>query len=140
MSKGKTNLKGIEPNEMPQIPPIAVGFGGPLPPAEEFARYEQVCPGAADRIIAMAENQSRHRQAIENKSIEMTSRDSLLGLIFAFVFALATLVAGVWLVIQEHPVVGTIFGGVGLGTVVTSFMKWRIIQASTENKRVSQGK
>lgn len=28
---------------------------GPLPPASEFARYEQVLPGAADRILAMAE-------------------------------------------------------------------------------------
>ena len=140
MAKGKKNLPEKNANELQQAIPTIAAFSrfGPLPDAEEFARYEQVCPGAADRIIAMAENQSKHRQEIENRSMKMTARDSLLGLIFAFIFALATLAGGLWLVTFDHPVVGTIFGGVGLGTVVTGFIKWRIIREATENKRISQ--
>ena len=38
-------------------------FSGPLPHPEDLAKYEQVLPGAADRIISMAEQQAAHRQA-----------------------------------------------------------------------------
>src|SRR5258705_11795241 len=35
-------------------------YQGPLPPPENFAAYEHVLPGAADRILKMAENQAAH--------------------------------------------------------------------------------
>lgn len=34
---------------------VMTAYQGPLPPASEFAKYEQVVPGSADRIIKMAE-------------------------------------------------------------------------------------
>ncbi len=34
---------------------MAQHYSGPIPPASEFAKYEHVLPGSADRIIAMAE-------------------------------------------------------------------------------------
>lgn len=34
---------------------MSAGYSGPLPPASEFKRYDEVLPGAADRIIKMAE-------------------------------------------------------------------------------------
>ena len=36
-------------------------FAGPLPPPQLFEGYERVCPGAADRILTMAELQTRSR-------------------------------------------------------------------------------
>ena len=33
----------------------AVAYQGPIPPASEFAKYEQVMPGSAKRIFRMAE-------------------------------------------------------------------------------------
>ena len=33
----------------------AVAYQGPIPPASEFAKYEQVLPGSAKRIFRMAE-------------------------------------------------------------------------------------
>ena len=32
-------------------------YSGPIPPAEEFARYEKVYPGSADRLFSMAERE-----------------------------------------------------------------------------------
>lgn len=43
---------------------------GPLPPASEIQRYENACPGAADRIIAMAEKQLEHRTSMEKSVLE----------------------------------------------------------------------
>ncbi len=34
-------------------------YSGPLPPAAEFARYEDAVPGAGERIIGLAENTSK---------------------------------------------------------------------------------
>lgn len=34
-------------------------YSGPLPPSSEFASYEKVLPGAADRILFMAEESAR---------------------------------------------------------------------------------
>ncbi|MHB8129171.1 MAG: DUF2335 domain-containing protein [Mobilitalea sp.] len=42
-------------------------YEGPLPPASEFERYERVCPGAADRILSMAENEEAHRHRTEDR-------------------------------------------------------------------------
>lgn len=43
---------------------------GPLPPASEIQKYENVCPGAADRIITMAEKQFEHRTLMEKRVLE----------------------------------------------------------------------
>ena len=32
---------------------------GPIPPAEEFARYEEIYPGSADRLFSMAEREQK---------------------------------------------------------------------------------
>ncbi len=32
-------------------------YRGPIPPAEEFARYEEIYPGSADRLFSMAEKE-----------------------------------------------------------------------------------
>ena len=40
---------------------------GPLPDAEEFARYNEVLPGAADRILKMGEKQQDHMNRRETR-------------------------------------------------------------------------
>ena len=40
-------------------------FDGPIPPPAALADYDKVFPGCADRIVALAESQSAHRQELE---------------------------------------------------------------------------
>lgn len=40
---------------------VQTSFSGPLPSPEDFARYNQTLPGAADRILAMAEKEQQIR-------------------------------------------------------------------------------
>ena len=49
-------------------------FRGPVPPPEVLAGYEATLPGAADRILAMAERQSRHRQELETTVVAGESK------------------------------------------------------------------
>lgn len=69
-SKSSNDLNNIE-NEFDKMPKeeqiefvqmaMQKSFSGPLPPSDDFARYEQVTPGAGDRILKMAEDQAKHR-------------------------------------------------------------------------------
>ena len=42
-----------------------VEFSGPLPPPAVLQGYEDIVLGAANRILEMAERQSKHRQQLE---------------------------------------------------------------------------
>lgn len=39
----------------------SIQYSGPIPHPSDFEKYEKVLKGSADRILAMAENQSIHR-------------------------------------------------------------------------------
>jgi uncharacterized membrane protein len=67
----------------------ATMWGGPLPPPEQLEQYDKAFPGAAERIIAMAEKQAQHRQSLEASVIPDQQRQSSNGQKFAFVIALA---------------------------------------------------
>lgn len=58
---------------------MSQSFTGPLPPPEALANYEQASPGAADRILRMAEGQQQHRHGLERQAVSSEHRRSLLG-------------------------------------------------------------
>jgi len=43
---------------------------GPLPAPEDLHRYNEISPGAAERIFIMAESEQRHRHDMERMAIE----------------------------------------------------------------------
>lgn len=47
---------------------------GPLPAPEDFERYDQVLPGAAERILALTESTVEHRQQLEVRHLNMVER------------------------------------------------------------------
>ena len=48
-------------------------YSGPIPRAEEFARYEDVLPGSADRLISMAEQEQTAIISFRNKALVATT-------------------------------------------------------------------
>jgi len=86
-------------------------YSGPLPPPEDLARYEQVHPGAADRIIRMAEQQAMHRQHLEKVVIGSNATAQKWGLGCAFIIAMSAIWGGVWLALKG-------MGGAGLATII----------------------
>lgn len=56
-------------------------FAGPLPPPEALERYNQILPGAAERIIVMAESQHAHRLELEKHVITSNVGAQKLGTI-----------------------------------------------------------
>lgn len=59
-------------------------YSGPLPLPEDLAKYDQVVPGAAERIIKMAENEMEHRHVQENRMSKSVIITTIISIIFAF--------------------------------------------------------
>lgn len=95
---------------------------GPLPPPQTLGEYDNIVPGAAERIIAMAENQSDHRQKLEMIAVKGGSRDSLLGLIFGLTIGLSTVGGAVLCILNGHTIGGSVLGGSGLAGLVGVFV------------------
>jgi len=86
-------------------------YSGPLPKPEDLAKYEQVLPGSADRIIRMAEQQATHRQSLEKVVVESNVAVQKWGLVCAFVIALSAIVGGILLSLKG-------MSGVGLASII----------------------
>lgn len=54
-------------------------FTGPLPHPDSFAGYENTLPGAADRILSMAEKEQNHRHEAENEMISAMEKQHTRG-------------------------------------------------------------
>ncbi len=102
-------------------------FSGPIPPPNIIAGYENVVPGAADRIISMAETQARHRQTLETLEVKTEARDSLLGILFAFILGIGSITACIVIVIKvpqnAGAIAGSLLGVTGIGSIVSAFLK-----------------
>ena len=99
-----------------------VAFSGPIPPPELLAKYGEIIPNGADRILTMAENQSTHRQCIEKWAIIGGTILSYFGVLCAGIIAVGTLYFGSQLIREGHVVSGSIFAGSGLVGLVTAFI------------------
>ena len=95
---------------------------GPLPAAAELERYEHILPGAADRIIGMAERQAAHRQRLEEFALRSEDRRSWGGLIVGGIVALGFLVGSVVLGLKDQPWLGGVLGGTTLISIVGTFV------------------
>jgi uncharacterized membrane protein len=89
----------------------ATRFSGPLPPPEALAKYNDILPGAADRIITMAEHQQVHRHQIEKMVIGSNATTQKVGVAAAFIIAMTAICGGIWLTSKG-------MSGSGLTTII----------------------
>jgi len=128
MSRNKSPAK--QHHNTPSVQQIkAASFSGPLPPPDILSGYDDICPGAAERIIKTYENEVAHRHELERAAVEAEikiqssiPREILIGQIFAFVVCIGFLAAGTFLISTEHEISGSLFGGGGLVGVVSAFL------------------
>lgn len=79
---------------------------GPLPAVGQFRGYDEVTPGAGDRILTMAEGQQRHHQELdmqqENSSFFLAKRAQF----FSFILSLAFIALGGLLLLSNKDIAG----------------------------------
>lgn len=81
-------------------------FQGPLPHPDVLKGYAEVDPSFPDRVIGLTENQSQHRQNLENTVVEANIKNQRRGSIFAFILGLITIVGAFVLLYTGKSVTG----------------------------------
>ncbi len=79
---------------------------GPLPDPQTLEQYNQILPGAADRIIGMAEREQAHRHIIQQKTLTAQFAATIAGQACAVLIGLAGVSGGIYLAAQGQPLGG----------------------------------
>ena len=107
----------------------SASFEGPMPPPAILEGYERLVPGAAERILAMAESDTKHQHAIEFAALNAAEGEVKRGQIFAFVIGLAALLASMFALYMGSPAVAGIIGGTTVVGLVSVFIVGRFVKS-----------
>ena len=94
------------PFKQQQKPPVtaitrleaSASYTGPLPPPGMLVQYNEAVPGAAERILAMAERQSAHHVAMETIVVAASAQSQTRGSWFAFIISMTAIGGGIYLI------------------------------------------
>lgn len=104
----------IDPASIRQIALSVVqesSHSGPLPSAEQYRQYEEILPGAAERILRMAEKEQDGRLEWQRKALDASIRFRHRGQTFAGILAgLFVLVAVLLVALQQYIPAVTVLG------------------------------
>jgi len=96
---------------------------GPIPTPQDFEYYEKVLPGAADRILVMAEKEQESRQQISHLSQTSISKVYIRGQLFGFILGFVGLLGTVYLMYHDKSMEG---GAVFIGSI--GILAWNSFQ------------
>ncbi len=91
MSKKKKPNKSPVNHQSLKVEAVSLqtAYSGPIPPAQELEAYNAVVPGAAERIVLMAEKNQQHQIKIETLALNSARKEARRGQIFAFLILLS---------------------------------------------------
>jgi uncharacterized membrane protein len=111
-------------------------FEGPIPPPAALQQYEAIVPGAAERILAMAEEESRHRrqqEAIANQAnvdaqkrqlqiaeqqTKSVFQSDAAGQLFGFIVSAGCVSGSIFLAYINQPWVASVLAGLPLAGII----------------------
>lgn len=106
---------------------------GPIPPPEQLAKYEDIIPNGADRIMALAESEAVHRREMEHKIIDAQVVDAVAerserrnGQYLGFAIGIIALISGSYVATKGgQPIAGAFIGAGGVAGLVSVFIYGR---------------
>ncbi len=110
-------------------------YSGPLPPPSILEAFERIYPGSAKLIIDNVMEQSLHRRSLESIVVKSGSRDSLLGILCAFIMGMTLIIGSVICILNNKEAVGLSLGGLGLSGLVGAF-----IYGTNQNRKEREAK
>jgi len=120
-----------------QVHRSVTAYQGPIPSPAMLREYDSVLPGSADRIIKMAEVQSRHRQEIETKFVNADLTNARTGLHYGLIIGLTAIVGGCVCIGLGYQAGGSIIGGTGLTSLVGVFVYGTTSRRKERERRLS---
>lgn len=123
--------KGNKPSSQQQTPSLQVtrtleqSFEGPLPHPQILAEYNKIAPDLVERIITMAESETKHRHEIENSVLRANVWEVRLGQVFGFLIGIFIMSAAGYCAIHGAQIAGAIIGSSGIAGIVSVFIAGR---------------
>ena len=114
-----------------------VEFRGPLPPPEILQAYNKALPNGAERIVAMAERQSAHRQEIEKTVVKGNVTVQKIGVFSSLLITLTAISLGSALIYNDKDTSGLAVIISSLACLVGAFIYGR---RSQERERAEKAK
>lgn len=105
---------------------------GPLPSPEILQRYDTISPGAAGRIIAMAEDNNRHLQSMDKMYMSASYQERSRGQWFGLLIGLATLATSAYGFHLGYAKEAAWLGGTTVVGLVSVFVIGRLKKQSSE--------
>lgn len=109
---------------------ISQAFSGPIPPPEILGGYNDLIPGAAERIFAMAEKQAEHRRGIERDAVSEEIRSNRFGQWGAVFVSTLGIAAGVFTIYQGSVLAGGLISGGTISAIAVAYITGTLSRAS----------
>lgn len=124
------------PQVQTQVQTVTQAFQGPIPPPDTLQRYDLIIPGAAERILAMAESETAHRHLQEDQAMQANIsaqqkqldiaelqtksvfRSDTVGQFLGFAVSLLSIGGAVYLALNGQPWVASALVGLPLAGVI----------------------
>lgn len=103
----------------------SASFQGPLPPPALYREYEEVKPGAVDRILAFSDKEQAHRHHWEIKAMEYSNKEVVRGQWMGFAISIVALGLAAYCASLGQKLVGGVVGGASIAGILTAFIKKR---------------
>lgn len=116
----------VAEQQMIQIAAEMQMYRGPLPPAAEVCAWEEVCPGSAERILGMAENNNRCNNANKDKIIQHNIRFENWGLALGFCALIIDIGAVVYCTMRGHDAVAAALLTLAVMGVIAKFIPVKV--------------
>lgn len=128
----------IAPRHQPGVTTIEEQqYLGPIPPPEILNGFEQIVPGAAERILAMAEENGKHQREMEKKALAVAFRTVLIGQIFGLVIGVLAFVTCIIALYLGSENTAMTIGGVTVTGLVAVFVTGRLRKPKNSNSIIN---
>ena len=137
---GQPPAGGVERRESPERRELtitqmeSVTRSGPLPDAEELAKYDAVHAGAAALILQKFADQTDHRRELERVVVTGNDRRSNRGQWMAFILGMTTILGGIFLAYSGKETAGLVAVVGALGSLLLVFISGR----SKQRKEIAE--
>jgi uncharacterized membrane protein len=117
-----------------------VEYSGHIPPPAVLKEFDQIVPGAANRIIVMAEKQQEHRHDLERVAVRSGSRDSIAGVGAATLISVGFLSLAGYAIKLGYTGTGVILGAIDIVALASAFIYGTNSQRQEREGRSKQEK
>jgi uncharacterized membrane protein len=105
---------------------VAEYYRGPLPHPRHLKAFEDACPGAGNRILAMAEKAQERQEARLDRALDYENQERRVGLDYGLYGLIALLITGIVVIaLGQVEIGGGLLGATLLGRVITTFVHGR---------------